>query len=125
MLKGCGYIGTPKKSYLKMLYHDVRFSQGRNGPHLLIDYTQYNFVKEPCRIARIDSRMFGLPFEGYDSYQNGIGEMKGVLAKWIPLFDQKGKEMDKACLATFLAESLFAPSILLRHYITLEKKKRF
>lgn len=29
--------------------------------------------------------------------------------------------MDKACLATFLAESLFAPTILLQDYITFEK----
>ena len=29
--------------------------------------------------------------------------------------------MDKACLATFLAESLFAPTILLQEYITFEE----
>lgn len=39
-------------------------------------------------MALIDSRMFGIPFEGYDYYQNGIGGMKGMLAKAIPLFNQ-------------------------------------
>ena len=112
-------------SYLKMEYRDVAFSQGRNGPVLTIDYTQYNFVHKPCRMALIDSRMFGIPFEGYDSYQNGRGSMKGVIAKAIPLFDQTGADMDQACLATFLAESFFAPTILLQDYITFEEISDF
>lgn len=117
----CGYIGTRKMSCLRMEYRDVDFSQGREGPKLKIDYTQYDFVSEPCRMALIDSSMFGIPFEGYDYYRNGHGGMKGVIAKSITLFDQTGDDMDKACLATFLAESMFAPSILLRDYITFEE----
>ena len=120
-IEHCGYIGTPKMSYLKMEYRDVNFMQGRTGPKLKIDYTQYNFVSEPSRMALIDSSMFGVPFEGYDYYQNGIGGMKGVIAKGITLFDQTGSDMDKACLATYLAESLFAPSILLQDYISFEE----
>ena len=123
--ENCRYIGTPKMSYLKMEYNDVNFSQGRDGLKLAIDYTQYNFVKEPCRIALIDSSMFGIPFEGYDYYQNGIGGMKGVIAKSITLFNQTGKDMDKACLATFLAENLFAPTILLQDYIIFEELSDF
>ncbi len=121
----CGYIGTSKMSYLKMEYHDVDFLQGRNGPALIIDYIQYNFVKKPSRLAFIDSSMLGIPFEGYDYYQNGKGGMKGVIGKIITLFDQTGADMDKACLVTFLAESLFAPSILLQDYISFEELSDF
>lgn len=117
----CGYVGTPQMSYLKMEYKDVDFMQGKTGPALKIDYTQYNFVSEPCRMALIDSSMFGVPFEGYDYYKNGVGGMKGVIAKGITLFDQRGADMDKACLATYLAESMFAPSILLQDYISFEE----
>lgn len=124
-LKNCGYIGTPKMSYMKMEYHDVNFMQSKNGPTLSIDYTQYNFVNKPCRMALIDSSMFGIPFEGYDYYQNGIGGMKGVIAKTITLFNQTGADMDKSCLATFLAESLFAPAILLQDYISFEEISDF
>lgn len=120
-IQGCGYIGTPKMSYLKMKYNNVDLSQFKNGPTLTIDYTLYNFINEPCRMALIDSSMFGIPFEGYDYYQNGTGGMKGVIAKAITLFDQTGADMDKAGLATFLAESLFAPTILLQDYITFEE----
>lgn len=120
-IENCGYIGMPKMSYLKMEYQDVSFLQGRDGPALTIDYTQYNFVNEPSRIALIDSRMFGVPFEGYDYYENGTGGMKGVIAKVIPLFDQTGADMDKSCLVTFLAESMFVPSVLLQEYIAFEE----
>lgn len=124
-IENCGYIGTQKMSYLKMEYHNVDFSQGKDRPTLTIDYTQYNFINEPCRMALIDSSMFGIPFEGYDYYQNGTGGMKGVIAKAVTLFDQTGADMDKACLATFLAESLFAPTILLQDYITFEEISDF
>ncbi len=107
------------------LFTEKDFSQGKNGPALTIDYTQYNFINEPCRMALIDSSLFGIPFEGYDYYQNGTGGMKGVIAKAITLFDQTGPDMDKACLATFLAESLFAPAILLQDYITFEEISDF
>ena len=120
-IESCGYIGTPKMSYMKMEYYDVAFMQGRNGLALNIDYQLYNFVNEPCRMALIDSSMFGIPFEGYDYYQNGKGGMKGVIAKTITLFNQTGTDMDKACLVTFLSESMFAPSILLQDYIALEE----
>lgn len=124
-IENCGYIGTQKMSYLKMEYKDVDFSQGKKGPKLKIDYTQYNFVGEPCRIALIDSSMFGVPFEGYDYYENGVGGMKGVIGKAITLFNQTGEDMDKACLATFLAESLFAPTILLQNYISFKEISDF
>lgn len=124
-IQNCGYIGTPKMSYLIMEYNNVDFSQGKNHPTLKIDYMQYNFINEPCRMALIDSSMFGIPFEGYDYYQNGTGGMKGVIAKAITLFDQTGVDIDKACLATFLAESLFAPTILLQDYITFEEISDF
>ncbi|MDD6326952.1 MAG: hypothetical protein PUA62_00670 [Lachnospiraceae bacterium] len=110
-----------KVSYLTMEYHNVDFKQGKNGPTMKIDYTQYNFVKEPCRMALIDSRMFGVPFEGYDYYQNGTGGMKGVIAKLITIFDQRGPEMDKACLVTFLAESMFVPTVLTQDYVAFEE----
>ena len=120
-IEGCGYIGTPQMSYMCMEYKDVAFMQGRTGPSLTIDYTQYNFAAKPAREALIESSMLGIPFEGYDYYSDGIGGMKGVIAKTITLFNQTGPDMDKACLATFLAECLFEPSVLLQDYITFEE----
>lgn len=120
-IANAGYIGTKKMNSLHMEYLDVDFKQGKNGPSLKIDYIQNNYVKEPARMALTLSSMFGIPFQGYDYYSDGVGGMKGVIAKLLTLFDQKGLEMDVACLATFLAESMFFPSVLLQDYISLEE----
>ena len=120
-IRNSGYIGKPKMSCLKMEYKDVDFAQGKNGPKLKIDYTQYNFVNELCRLAFIDSSLFKIPFEGYDYYRDGKGGMKGVIAKFITLFNQTGADMDKACLVTFLAECLFVPPALLQDYLSFEE----
>jgi|LAHS01.1.fsa_nt_gb hypothetical protein len=117
----CGYIGTPKMSYMKATYKDVDFLFGKDKPPIKIDYTQYNFVNKPNRVAYIDSTMYGIPFEGLDSCISGIGSMKGIVGKLFPLFNQTGEVMDKASLATFLSECLIIPNAALQSYITWEE----
>lgn len=116
----CGYIGTRKMSYMKATFKNVTFKTGKDKPSLKIDYTQYNFVNKPDRIAFIDSSMFGIPFQGFDSYLNGVGSMKGVIAKSYTLFDQRGDAMNKASLVTYLAECFLVPTVILQDYITWE-----
>ncbi|SDF74939.1 hypothetical protein SAMN04488542_11645 [Fontibacillus panacisegetis] len=117
----CGFIGTPKMSYMKVAFNNVDFSLGRGKSTIKVDYTQYNIVNKPIRIALIDSSMFGVPFQGIDSYIDGKGSMKGVIAKLITLFDQRGEDMDRASLVTFLSESLLAPDAALQDYVTWEE----
>ncbi|KUG02751.1 hypothetical protein ASZ90_019827 [hydrocarbon metagenome] len=116
----CGYIDSPKMSYIKIVYQDVDFSLGKNQSPIKIDYTQYNFANKPNRIAYIDSSMYYIPFEGLDSYIDGAGSMKGVIAKLFTLFHQTGNAMDKSSLVTFLSESLFIPSAALEDFIVWE-----
>lgn len=118
--KYTGYLGTPKMSYMKATFKNVDFKMSENKT-IKIDYTQYNFVDKPERFAFIDSSLYGIPFEGFDSYQNGVGSMKGIIAKTITLFDQRGESMDKASLVTILAESLIIPNISLQDYIEWEE----
>jgi hypothetical protein len=117
----CGYIGAPKMSNMKIIYQDVNFLFGKNKPKIKIDYTQYNFVNEPIRIAYIDSSMYSIPFEGLDSYVAGNGSMKGVIAKLFILFNQTGETMDKASLVTCLSECLIIPNAALQDYIIWEE----
>lgn len=117
----CGYIGKPKMSFMKATFKDVDFSFGKDKSVIKIDYTQYNFVNEPHRFAYIDSSMYGIPFEGLDSYTAGNGSMKGVLAKLFTLFNQTGENMDKACLATYLSECLIIPNAALQDYVVWEE----
>lgn len=120
-VEACGYIGTPRKSVLTMEYQKVAFALGQGKPKLTIDYTQVDFAAAPARLAFIDSRMFGIPFQGYDYYMDGRGGMKGVLAKLFQLFDQTGDQMDKACLATYLAEIIFLPEALLQDFVSFKQ----
>lgn len=117
----CGYLDKPKMSHMKAVFKNVDFSTGPNQQPMKINYTQYNFVKEPTRFAFIDSSKFTIPFQGFDCFHQGIGSMKGVIAKAFTLFDQKGKDMDKASLVTVLSECLIAPNIALQQYITWEE----
>jgi len=116
----CGYIGTPKMTYMKAVYKNVDFLLSADKPSSKIDYTQYNFVKKPVRIAFINTSMFGIPFQGLDSYIGGKGGMKGVIAKTFTLFNETGTEMDIACLVTVLSECLIVPNIALQDYIVWE-----
>ena len=120
-IKECGYIGKERKSVLRMEYKKVDFALGQNRPKLKIDYTQFDFADSPARLAFINSKMFGVPFQGYDYYKDGKGGMKGVLAKLFQLFDQAGPQMDKACLVTYLAEIIFLPQALLQDYVSFNQ----
>jgi len=121
----CGYLGTPKMNYMKAIYKDVDFLFGKGKSTIKIDYTQYNFANKPIRIAYIDSSIHGIPFEGLDSYTDGKGSMKGVLAKMFTLFNQTGKTMDKASLVTCLSECLIIPNVALQDYIIWEEMDDF
>jgi hypothetical protein len=116
----CGCLGTPKMSYMKASFTNVDFKMS-DKKTIKIDYVQYNFVEKPERFAFIDSSLFGIPFEGFDSYNNGVGSMKGTFAKIIPLFDQRGENMNKSSLVTILAECFIVPNVALQDYIKWEE----
>jgi len=115
----CGYLGTPQMSYIRIDYRNVDFVFSGKKP-IQIDYTQYDFVDRPNRVAYIDSAMYGIPFEGIDTFRNGTGCMKGVIAKLFTLFCQTGNVMDQSSQATFLSEILLFPSAALQEYIDWE-----
>ena len=48
-IEECGYIGSPRKSVLKMEYMKVDFALGQNRPKLKIDYSQVDFANAPVR----------------------------------------------------------------------------
>jgi hypothetical protein len=115
-----GFIGKQKMSGLKAVFSDVPFSLGVDKPTISIDYTQINDASEPLRFAYIDSHIYGLPFQGLDSFAGGRGSMEGYLAKRIRLFNQRGCHMDKACLVTYLAEAFFLPTVALSDMVSWE-----
>ncbi len=116
----CGYLDTPKMPYMKAFLNDVDFVMSKSKT-IRINYQQLNLTSRPERFALISSSLSGIPFEGLDSFDNGKGRMKGALAKVIPLFNQRGESMDRACLVTWLAECLLVPNAALQEFVIWEE----
>lgn len=112
-----GYVGIESASIIKFDFKDVEFSMGVNKPNIKIDYTVYDFVKEPTRVALIDSKMFGIPFQGIDICKDGKAKMKGTLAKNITLFNTKFDIID----SSYLSECMMHPSLALQENITYKQ----
>lgn len=112
-----GYVGIESASIIKFDFKDVEFSMGVNKPNIKIDYKVYDFVKEPTRVALIDSKMFGIPFQGIDICKDGKAKMKGTLAKNITLFNTKFDIID----SSYLSECMMHPSLALQENITYKQ----
>lgn len=108
-----GYIGKPQFTQMKMYCKGVNFVMDKHtNKRIRINYTEEVFAI-PARLAFIDARPYGIPFQGLDQYVDGKGSMRGVIAKKIQLFHVTGKEMDEATLATWLCEAIFLPKAML------------
>ena len=116
----CGYIGRPKMTSLTSVMRAVPLFDSADKPPMIVDYSLRSFADEPVRLAYIRTSMYGIPFEAYDSYQSGVGFMKGVLGKAVTVFDQRGSGMDKAQLLTWLGECFLIPSSVIGGNITWE-----
>jgi len=115
-----GFIGKTKMTRMTTFMPKVPLLTDTNKPPMICDYTLNIFIDEPVRLAYIKTSIAGIPFEGYDSTQDGVGFMKGVIAKLITVFNTKGSEMDKGQLLTLLGECVTVPSLMLTPYVKWE-----
>lgn len=115
-----GYIGQPKHALMTLQFKNVRFQTGVDSPSLKIDYEQMNVAKPIARLALIDSRMFGVPFQGFDYYLGEKGGMHGMIAKLFTLFHPQHDDIRSAALVTYLAEIIFLPEAILQNDISFE-----
>ena len=72
-------------------------------------------------MAFIDTSIMKIPFEGFDSYKENIGIMKGVVGKIFTIFDYRDESISQGTLSTYLAESVFLPSVLLSDHIEFKE----
>jgi len=108
-----GYIGKLQSTQMKMYCRGADFvMNAHTNKPIRINYTEEVFAM-PTRLAFIDARLYGIPFQGLDQYVDGRGSMRGVIAKNRQLFNVTGKEMDKAALATWLCEAMLLPKAML------------
>lgn len=116
-----GLIAEAGSKHVSFDFKNANFVNIEMDKTLKIDYSEHIFADVPARFAFIDSSLFGIPFQGFDSFIDGKGGMRGVVAKSITLFNQRGKDMDKGTLVTWLSEIIFMPSQLLNGEIVIKE----
>lgn len=124
MQKFYSYTGLMNKvnsKHVSFEFKDADFVNIEMKKTLKIDYSEHIFADVPARFAFIDSSLYGIPFQGLDSFFDGKGGMKGVIAKNITIFNQGGEEMNKAALVTWLAEIIFMPAQILNEDVVLKE----
>ncbi|HZG01303.1 MAG TPA: DUF6544 family protein [Chitinophagales bacterium] len=114
----CNWLGKPKMTNASIRIADMQLKMDLDNDFMPVKSFQFNSVTEPVRLAYLKATMFGmLPFSGRDKYQDGVGHMYIKLVNAIPVVDLKGNEMNKAALATTLAETFLAPNYALQPYV--------
>lgn len=127
MQKFYSYTGLINKincNHVNFYFKNADFVNIEMKKTLKIEYSEHIFAYQPARFAFIDTSLFGVPFQGLDSFINGKGGMKGVIAKNITLFNQRGKDMDRSTLVTWLSEIVFMPSEILSGEVEIKEINR-
>lgn len=115
-----GYIGQPKSDALSIIHQKVAFYQNRDRK-LTITYTQHNYTQKPLRIALIESSLFGVPFDGLDALSDQLTTMKEQAAKLVTIFDERGEDILRGAMLTYLSEALILPSVALQPFVSWEE----
>lgn len=117
-LNYCGYPRKPMIYNAKIVWKNVHFKRSFDQDWGKMSCIQFNSSVEPYRIAYMKMILKGLvPFEGIDSYQDGIGNMNMRLLKLIPVANVSGAEMDESALVTVLSEALLIPGFIFQNFI--------
>ena len=102
----------------EIVWSESRIRLERDRDWLDLDTRQFNSAAAPRRMAYMRARLFGvLPFEGMDTYADGVGRMRMVLLRLFTVGDERGPEMDQSAAVTLLAEALLVPGYVLAPYI--------
>ncbi len=117
-LNYCGYPRKPMVHNAKIVWRDLHFKRSLERDWEKMSCMQFNSSAEPCRIAYMKMILKGLvPFEGIDSYQDGIGNMNMRSLGLIPVANVSGAEMDESALVTVLSEALLIPNFIFQDFI--------
>lgn len=122
----CEYIGLEgfrKYQGVNTKFENTNFVFDASTDKMMdMDYDLWLFYDKPYRSAYCTSRMYGVPFDGFDyCTDDNKGGMKGILGKTIPIFDIRDEQGYVAILITWIAESAaINPSALLSPYVNYE-----
>ena len=106
-------IGKPKvHNFSATLTGEMKLDQDR--PWLNIISRQYNFYKKRSRTFYIESKMFGIPFDGLHSYLGEKAVMEIKVGSIFTVADARGDLMTKSETVTLFNDMcIFAPATLI------------
>lgn len=112
-LQYTGALGKPKvHNFSATLTGEMKMNQ--ENPWLNIRSRQYNFYKKRSRTFYIESKMFGVPFDGLHSYIGDQAIMDIKVASIYPVANAKGDLMTQSETVTLFNDMcIFAPATLI------------
>jgi hypothetical protein len=119
-LRYTGTVGKPKvRNFCATLTGEMKMK--KDNPWLNILSRQYNFYGERSRTFYIESKMFGIPFDGLHSYLGDEAIMDIKVASIFPVANAKGEIMTKSETVTLFNDMcIFAPATLIDSTIQWE-----
>ncbi len=112
-LRVTGAVGKPKISQYRLEFAGS-MRQKPDGAWLEIRVRQHSFVKPPLRAFYLQSRLFGVPFDGLHLFEGPHATMQIQVAGLVPVVDARGPEMDQGETVTLLNDMcLLAPATLI------------
>jgi len=115
-----GAVGKPKvHNFRAVINGRMRFE--KESKWMDIDAQQYNFTNDPTRVFFIESKMFGIPFDGLHLYIGENATMQIKVASIFKMVDTKGDEMNQGETVTLFNDMcLLAPATLIDRNIQWE-----
>jgi hypothetical protein len=115
-----GAVGRPKVHNLRAVFSgDMKRTTKANW--MEIRSQQYDFFDDPARFFFINSRLFGIPFDGLHIYSGNGATMQIRVASLFQVVDAKGEKMNRSETVTFFNDMcLLAPSTLIDKNIRWE-----
>lgn len=113
-LRNAGVVGKPRVDNVRVRWKGA-IRNGADASWMPFVAEQYNtFGEDKARLFFIDSRMFGVPFDGLHAYEGAHATMKVRIASLFNVVDAAGPEMDQGETVTMFADICsFAPAALI------------
>jgi len=108
-----GVVGKPEVTNFRAVFKG-KMKFNKDGAWMDVNSEQYNIFNDQSRLFFIESKMFGIPFDGIHLYKDNKAIMKIKVASFIQVVDAKGPEMNQSETVTFFNDMcIMAPATLI------------
>jgi hypothetical protein len=112
-LRYAGVVGKPKVKNFRAVFSG-QIKPRMQGSWMDFISQQYDFLDDPTRIFYIESRTYGIPFDGLHLYADTNATMQIRVASLIQVVDAKGEKMFKGETVTLFNDMcIMAPASLI------------